>query len=148
MRPHWDGSDTLWQVERVALCLPGGSTAWYEVDAVRQGPQGPLLKVSGVDDRDSAEQLRGATVLVDRSALPELEPGEYYLADLVGCEVRCGEKLIGEVAAVVTHPTVDTIVIRGPDGVEVEQPLVAPWLGEVVIARRLVVLTSEDGIIT
>lgn len=147
MRPHWDGSDALWRVDRVALCLSGGSTVWYDVDAVRQGPQGPLLKVRGVDDRDGAEQLRGATVLVDRSALPDLEPGEYYLADLVGCEVRCGEKLIGEVAAVFSHPTVDTIVIRGPDGVEVEQPLVSAWLDEVVIGRRLIVLTSEDGII-
>lgn len=148
MRPHWTGSDALWQVERVALRLEGSDPQWHDVEAVRQGPQGPLLKIRGVDTREAAEGLRGAAVLVERAALNALAPGEYYLADLVGCQVQCAGKSLGQVVAVCTHPTVDSILIRTPDGLELEQPLVGPWVDEVLIEQRTITLTSEDGILS
>ncbi len=40
-----------------------------------------------VDDRDTAADLVGAEISVDRAALPPLEEGEYYWADLLGLEV-------------------------------------------------------------
>ena len=55
----------------------------------------------GIADRLAAESLRGQLVEIDRSALPALEAGEYYHADLIGltCFDRDGNT-IGSVAAV------------------------------------------------
>ncbi len=47
-----------------------------------------------------AEKLRGAEVQVPLSERIELEPGEYFHSDLVGCEVR--EKVSGRVVGKVT----------------------------------------------
>ena len=53
-----------------------------------------IAKISGVDDRNAAEGLRGTELYIARDALPDLRDGEYYQADLIGFEVvRDGVKI-------------------------------------------------------
>ena len=84
--PHWESSDALEQVSEIWLTLQGQRTA-YAVERARAVPRAYLVKLRGVDDRNAAEALHGATVSVPRSVLPPLEPGEYYLIDLIGAKV-------------------------------------------------------------
>ena len=69
--------------------------------SVRDGGKTAVARFEGVGDRSAAESLRGQLVEVDRSALPPLEEGEYYHADLIGlpCFDREGNE-VGTVAAV------------------------------------------------
>ena len=143
--PHWDGSDALAHAEQIWLTLNGQRVS-YELERARPVPRAFLAKLRGVDDRNAAEALHGATVSIARDLLPPLEPGEYYLADLVGAKVTGPEGEVGEVTAIASHPTVDVIVIRRADGSVVEQPLSEPWLTSVDAAARLVVLNSLDGL--
>jgi 16S rRNA processing protein RimM len=143
--PHWESSDALEQVQEVWLTLSGRQTS-YALERARAVPKGYLVKLRGVDDRNAAEALQGATVSVARSALSPLEPGEYYLVDLIGAKVIGPDGEIGEVTAITSHPTVDVIVVRLADGTSVEQPLSEPWLSSVDVAARQVVLSSLDGL--
>ena len=43
-----------------------------------------IARFEGVSSREAAEALRGQLVEIDRDALPPLEEGEYYYADLIG----------------------------------------------------------------
>lgn len=53
-----------------------------------------IAKISGVDDRNVAEGLRGTELYIARDALPDLRDGEYYQADLIGFDViRDGVKI-------------------------------------------------------
>src|SRR5512132_3465824 len=52
--------------------------------SVREGGKTAVARLEGIADRSAAEALRGSLVEVDRSALPPLEEGEYYHADLIG----------------------------------------------------------------
>ena len=64
--------------------------------------QGVLVfKFRGIDTIDDAELLRGAEVQIPRSERIELEPGEYFHSDLIGCEVRdrISGRVIGRVTA-------------------------------------------------
>lgn len=143
--PHWESSDALSQVSELWLTVNGRRAA-YEVERARSVPRAYLVKLRGVDDRNAAEALHGATVSVARAVLPPLEPGEYYLIDLVGAKVNGPGGEVGEVQGVVSHPTVDVIVVRLPDGKLVEQPLSEPWLERVDVAARQIVLNSLDGL--
>jgi 16S rRNA processing protein RimM len=69
--------------------------------AVRDGGKTAVARFEGVSDRAAAEALRGSLVEIDRSALPALEEGEYYHADLIGlpCEDSQGNA-VGTVVAV------------------------------------------------
>ena len=143
--PHWDGSDALSRAERIWLSL-NGERIPHVIERARQVPRAYLVKLRGVEDRNAAEALHGATVSIERSLLPPLEPGEYYLVDLIGAKVVGPDGDVGEVTAIASHPTVDVIVLRLTDGTSAEQPLSEPWLDRVDVAARLVVLSSLDGL--
>ena len=84
--------------------------------AVKPGKQ-PIARFAEIGDRGAAEALRGQLVTVPRSALPPLEEGEYYHADLIGlpCESEAGEPL-GTVVAVENFGAGDLLEIERPDG--------------------------------
>jgi 16S rRNA processing protein RimM len=85
--------------------------------SIRSGTNGAVARFAEIGDRTSAETYRGTALRVPRSALPSLQDGEYYHADLVGvpCVSEAGEPL-GLVAAVENFGAGDVIEIRRPDG--------------------------------
>ncbi len=80
---------------------------------LRPGGKGATARFEGIADRTAAEQLRGALVEVDRSALPPLDEGEYYHSDLIGlpCVDREGGA-VGTVAAVENFGAGDLLEIE------------------------------------
>jgi 16S rRNA processing protein RimM len=81
--------------------------------SIRDGGKMAVARFQGLDDRSAAELLRGSLVEVDRSALPPLEEGEYYHADLVGLPAigRDGNS-VGSVAAVENFGAGDLLEIE------------------------------------
>ena len=81
-------------------------------------PQGRdvVAKLEGVDDRDAARELAGVAVMVERAALPQCAPGEYYWSDLEGLSVRtvAGEEL-GTIDHLLAMPAHDMLVLAGPE---------------------------------
>jgi len=144
---HWSESDALLRAEQVLLRLASGQERSFRIAAARATAKGFLLKVVGVADRDAAEPLRGAQVLVDRAVLPPLEEGEHYLCDLVGLRVLTPEGVFGEVIDVRSHPTLDTVLIRRQDGAVVEQVMGEPWVERVDVDAGEMHLASTDGLI-
>jgi len=61
--------------------------AEYEVERVWWHGDQLILKLRGVDTRSAAEGLAGNEVYVTDSERAPLPEGEFYLSDLVGCEV-------------------------------------------------------------
>ena len=143
---HWEHSDSLSHAEEVVLTAKGEGRT-FGVRSVRPADRAVLMSLVGIEDRDRAESLRGATVSVAREALPPLEDGEYYLCDLVGVSVVSPNGPVGEVVEVRVHPSVDTLVVRAPDGRLLEQPIAEPWILAVDIANSRVELASEDGLV-
>jgi len=84
--------------------------------SVKPGPP-PLARFAEIGDRSAAEALRGRLLTVPRSALPPLDEGEYYHADLIGltCQSAGGEPL-GTVVAVENFGAGDLLEIERPDG--------------------------------
>jgi len=77
----------------------------------------PIARFAEVADRTAAEGLRGQLVTISRAALPPLEEGEYYHADLIGlpCQSPAGEPL-GTIVAVENFGAGDLLEIEKPDG--------------------------------
>jgi ribosomal 30S subunit maturation factor RimM len=85
---------------------------------------------------------------VARSELPPLEPGDYYLVDMIGCKVVLAGETLGTAVAVRPDLTVDTLVIELTGGGRVEQPILEPWILRVDVAEGTVELASDDGLIS
>jgi 16S rRNA processing protein RimM len=84
--------------------------------SLREGAN-PIARFAGIADRTQAEGLRGQLITIPREALPPLEEGEYYHADLLGlpCVSAAGDPL-GTVVAVENFGAGDIIEIEKPDG--------------------------------
>lgn len=90
--------------ERFALLrqvrLDGSAqTVLCDVEEVWEHDGELVFKFRGVDSITEAEKLRGAEVQVPRSERIQLDPGEYFHSDLIGCEVRdrASRHLLGKV---------------------------------------------------
>jgi len=78
---------------------------------------GVIARFAEIADRTAAERLRGTLLTVPRSALPPLEEGEYYHADVIGLAAvsEDGEPL-GTVIAVENYGAGDILEIERPNG--------------------------------
>ena len=147
MRLAFSGSESLSEVERVWLVRDDGSEREFGVREVRGAGAQTLLWLEGVENRDAAAKLTGSHIEVVREELAPLEPGEYYLADLVGAAVFGPDGRVGEVIDVVVNPSIDSVRIRLADGRLVEQPLSAPWVTRVQVDEARIELANLDGFI-
>jgi 16S rRNA processing protein RimM len=85
--------------------------------SVRPGSNGAIARIAEINDRNAAEALRGTELTVPRSALPPLEEGEYYHADLLDLPaVSTTGEALGRVVAIDDFGAGDVIEIERPDG--------------------------------
>ena len=144
---HWAGSETLEHVGEITLMRGDQNAGVRRVEAARRVDKAVLLRLAGIRDRDAAEALRGLSVCVPRDQLPPPEDGEYYLCELVGATVRAPSGVVGQVTEIRVHPSVDTLVIRAPDGKILEQVIAEPFIASVDPEAKVVELSTEDGLI-
>ncbi|MGL4304169.1 MAG: ribosome maturation factor RimM, partial [Sphingomonas sp.] len=110
--------------------------------SVRHGSNGAIARIAEVTDRNAAEALRGTELTVPRSALPPLEPGEYYHADLLGLPVVSLEgEALGQVVAIDDFGAGDVIEVERPDKKRFMVPMNADAVPD-WNAERLVVDTA------
>ena len=104
--------------------------------SVRQAGGGAIARFKEVADRTQAEALRGTALTVPREALPPLEEGEYYHADLIGLPVVTPDgDSAGNVTAVENFGAGDVLDIEKPDG----KSFMAPMHAVTVEPERLVI---------
>ncbi|HPF46955.1 MAG: 16S rRNA processing protein RimM [Alphaproteobacteria bacterium] len=61
----------------------------FDVKILHQVKGGVAAKLKGVNDRNLAENLKGAELYIERSVLPEIkEEGDFYFEDLIGLTAR------------------------------------------------------------
>ncbi|MFB4299899.1 ribosome maturation factor RimM [Actinomadura sp. NTSP31] len=106
-----------------------------------------LLRFSGVDDRDAAEDLRGTWLVVDSGDIPpSAHPDEYHDQQLIGLAVvTAGGAAVGEVADILHHGQ-DLLVVRGPEG-EILVPFVAALVPEVDVPGGRLVIDPPPGLL-
>jgi 16S rRNA processing protein RimM len=76
-----------------------------------------LLKFEGVNDRDAAELLRGATVQIRGNQLPPPEEGVFFHYQILGLTAYDeADNPLGEVTEIIEAGEVDVYVVTAPDG--------------------------------
>jgi len=89
-----DGADVFRPDRRFEVRAPQGAEVRFrELTLTGSRPHrgGFLLRFREVANRETAEELRGAELLLDRDELRPLEDDEYFLHELVGLEVLDAE---------------------------------------------------------
>ena len=142
LRSYTDPPERLLDHRRIQLQL-GGAWKTYAVEASGRSGGQLTVKLAGIEDRDSAQALRGAAIGVPRSELPPREERDFYRADLIGCEVvnLAGVRL-GAVSHFIELPAHALMVVRGER--EYWVPAVPQHLRRVDLQSRRVVVDWDD----
>jgi len=132
-----------------AVLLVADSDRVMHVQSMRPHGGGLLVGFDGVEDRNSAEMLRGTLLEVDRpEGASPVDEDEFYDSDLVGCVVRDIEGSdLGVVHEVVHLPAQDLLAIRSAEGREWLLPLVHELVTDVDLTTKVVTAKPPDGLV-
>jgi 16S rRNA processing protein RimM len=145
-------SDLLLEQEEVLVRFPEGDEQEVSVDGARRADDAILMKLHSIDDRDRADELRGAVVCIRRGSFPALDEGEFYACDVEGARVVVeegggGVTELGRVVALRSYPATDVLEVTAADGGRPwEVPLVEAVVRSVDVAVGLVTLATLEGV--
>ena len=72
----------------IGVLTDATGTKTYHLKVIGQQKTTVLVRIKGVEDRDAVDALKGQTLYVERSVLPETEEDEFYFSDLQGLDVE------------------------------------------------------------
>ena len=108
-----------------------------------------LFDLDGITDMDMALALKGSVVYADRADF-KLSDGAYFIADIIGTEVRDADsdELLGKLSDVINRGAQDIYVVKTDKG-EVMVPVVDEFVikvevGKAVYVRPIPGMFNED----
>ena len=118
--------------------------ARMEVQVVKEHSDSVVASALGVNDRSSAEALRGSKIFVSRSSFPAIGVDEYYWVDLIGLPVVNRQKeSLGSVKELLSAGPQTVLVLEYlHDGKPTERmiPFVAAYVDEVDLKSRCILV--------
>lgn len=144
----WQGENVLPRNGVIHLRLPGGDIEPLEILAARPHKDRLLFTLDGITDRDMAEKLNGAEILMPRAELPPLADDEAYVADLPGCLVSLPD---GESIGVLDHvefpPGQEIWAIKNVQGREILFPAQSAFIVSLDMKERKIVIDPPPGLL-
>ena len=116
----FDRNPHLYLKEKALFCL-------IDIASVQPSRQSWIVEIQGVTSRNAAEQLKGKKIYVARHELPELEPGEFYVFELIGLEAWDGPEMVGFIRESRSQGEVEVVTVANQKE-EFEVPLVEDYL--------------------
>jgi 16S rRNA processing protein RimM len=121
----------------------GDAHETYRIDQIRWKQDLLLLKLEGVDDRESISALTNQLVYVKSSEMPVLPEDEYYFHELIGLHVYEPEgHYLGVLEQILQTGANDVYLIRSEEGKEVLIPATEEMILEVQIAQQKMVVAK------
>ncbi|BBZ48699.1 ribosome maturation factor RimM [Mycobacterium heidelbergense] len=125
-----------------------GEERSFVVDQAREHGGRLLLRLAGVNDRESADALRGSLFVVDSDDLPPIdEPDTYYDHQLEGLRVRTTTGCDIGVVAEVLHTAAGELLAVRRDSSEVLVPFVGAIVTSVSLDEGLIEIDPPDGLL-
>lgn len=106
-----------------------------------------LVKCREVNNMNEAELLRGKKVFIRTEDLPELGEGEFYVADLLGCNVVDAEGAqVGVLKDVISTGSNDVYIVKAGDGKEILVPALKQHVKEINPQERRIVVELPEWV--
>jgi len=92
-----------------------------------------VIKLEGFNNINDVEKYKGASLMISEDAMDELEEGEYYYHEIIGCQAvtEDGEQL-GVITEILSPGANDVWVIERPKGTG--KPILLPVIDDVLLS--------------
>ena len=96
----------------------------------------PIVRLSGIDNRERIDALRGTDLWAPRTQAPALAADEYWAHDLEGCAVVDGDVAVGTVRTLLGLPSCEALEVERPGAGDLLVPLVHDAVRSVDVGAR------------
>ena len=118
-----------------------------KIESAREHKGMMVIKLSGVDDRNAAETLKGKEVHIRVKDLPALPPDTYYVSDLTGLLAIDPEgNEIGRLTNVIKHSAQDLYEITKKSGKTFLVPAVEDFVRKIDLAEGTITMSLIEGL--
>ena len=105
-----------------------------------------LLRLAGVEDRNSAEALRGLRLYVDESEIEPLPEGSWYWFQLLGLTVTEKGRVLGEIADILPYTANDVYVVQRENKKDLLIPALRQVVKQVDLERKVMEVELPPGL--
>ncbi|BDG32857.1 ribosome maturation factor RimM [Parageobacillus thermoglucosidasius] len=107
-----------------------------------------LLSFEGYDNINLVEKFKGAVLKVPESQLGELNEGEYYFHEIIGCTVVTEEgETVGTVSEILTPGANDVWVVKRNNGKEALIPYIEDIVKNVDVEAKIITIRPMEGLL-
>ncbi|WP_308639221.1 ribosome maturation factor RimM [Paenibacillus silvisoli] len=123
-------------------------TMELEVQSARLHKNMYIVKFRGFDNINDVEKYKGWELKVSKEDMVELEEGEYYHHQIIGCQVVTEDgDVLGEIKEILSPGANDVWVVKRPKGKELLIPVIDEVVLDVNVAEKLVKVHLMEGLI-
>lgn len=120
----------------------------YSIENVRISDRFVYLKFTEINSRDDAELLRTAEVLIEEKDLIQPAQDEYFIHDLIGCQVISeNNDVIGVLSDVVQMSSNDVYVLKNGEGIEILIPATKEIVKRVNVGQKQIIIHVLEGLL-
>ncbi|HNY91639.1 MAG: Ribosome maturation factor RimM [bacterium ADurb.Bin431] len=145
--PLTDDPERYHLLKRVWLNHGDDERTPFTLAQVQLIPDGIILSLDGISDRNAAETWRQAWVEIPGEEVLPLAEGRHYIFEIIGVQVVTEEGVaLGEVVDILRNPAHDVYVVRG-DEREYLIPAVPEFIRQIDSETGLMIVHVVDGLL-
>jgi 16S rRNA processing protein RimM len=126
----------------------GEEHAAFAMKGVRFTPKGALLRLNGVETRESAARLSRSYIALPEAEIPPLQAGSFHHHQIVGLEVYASDgSFLGCVADILVTGSNDVYIVRGAEPKEILLPATSEVVQAIDLEGRRITVRLMPGLL-
>jgi len=145
--PTTDDANRFKNLKEVLLDMEK-ETCPLQIESVKFFKQFVILKFKGYDNLNDVQKFRGKALFVTRENAVKLKKDEYFIADLIGMDVKSDDGLLkGQLKDVMQTGANDVYVIALEDGRELLLPAIRECVLDIGFEKNEIKIHVLEGLL-
>ena len=119
----------------------------YDVLSARLQGKFLVLHLKGIESMNEAEAMKNTVLHLPREFAAPLDEGEYYIEDLIGCEVYENSILLGKIDDILETGSNDVYSVINDNGAEILIPVLKTVVIDIDIDLKRVEVKLPKGLV-
>ena len=147
VKPFTDNIERFSNLEKIYIKNKSGQTE-YKIQEVKYHKNMVLIKFEGIENPEQADLLRNSYLIVDRETEEPLEPGRYYIVDMIGLDVFTDDnEYLGKLEDIYNTGSSDIYVVKNELGKQVLLPAIEDVIKNIDMDSKKVIVHLIPGLV-
>lgn len=147
VKPFTDNIERFNNLEKIYIKNKSGQTE-YKIQEIKYHKNMVLIKFEGIENPEQADLLRNSYLIVDRETEEPLEPGRYYIVDMIGLDVFTDDnEYLGKLEDIYNTGSNDIYVVKNELGKQVLLPAIEDVIKNIDMDNKKVMVHLIPGLV-